>query len=67
MEKSLLIFNNYPEELTTQKFIIAFKEWIRDKHNLTKWLTLSKILAKQINKGFKEALELRDSCIEETK
>lgn len=67
MEKSISIFNNYPTELMTQEFVMAFNEWIMDKHNLSKWLILSKILAKQIDANYKEALKLRNSCVEETK
>lgn len=61
------IFCSYPTNLMTHELAAAFNEWQQDKHNLQKWLVLSKILAEQINAGSKEALALRDSCIEETK
>lgn len=61
MDDLEILFQKLPE---SEDLSIAFQNWYSNKHNISKWLTLSKILASLIDKNIPYSLEFRNKCVD---
>lgn len=63
MQEILNTYDNIPNK--TKEFEKTFQDWFDNKHDIVRWLKLSKYLAIMIDNQIPLALELRDLCIKE--